>query len=313
MGSNGMKITHHISRALLYYAALALLYLILTLVLPPSHATQTAYHLSSLAYHSLLFVIVLPLIVIWFIAFYGYSAIKDYATVIEDSEEGEAVQHISTGLMWLAWGLPIPSLISLILSAIANSHPGFNHASIIISNYISIFMPLVAFHILSTGSRKWTEKENVRLGVGSTKLLVFLFVAIGATYCYFIFRNLGPLNSDTAANPYFLPVWLIIPTIVVPYMYAWFIGFLAAYEIQLVSKHIKGVLYRQALQHMARGLIVIVVSSITLQYIRSVLPANGKLSLGYLLVILYMLLIIIGLGYALLAYGTRKLKKLEEI
>lgn len=308
-----MKITHHFSRALVYYSVLTALYLIFSLVLPPNHTTQATYHLSSLQYHILLFVIILPLIIIWFIAFYGYSAIKDYATVLEDSEEGEAVRHISTGLMWLAWGLPIPSIISLLASAIANSHPGFYHASIIISNYASLIMPLIAFHILSTGSHKWTEKEGVRLGVGSVKLLVFLFVAIGATYCYFIFRNIGSLTSDTTANPYFLPAWLILSTIVVPYMYAWFIGFLAAYEIQLVSKHINGVLYRQALQHMARGLIIIVASSITLQYFRTVLPANGSLSLGYLLVIVYLLLIVIGGGYALLAYGTRKLRRIEEI
>lgn len=306
-----MKFTRHVPRALTYYVILALLYLILNLVLPPNDATRATYHLSTNQYHIILAAIILPLIAIWFTAFYGYSAFREYAAVIEDTNEGEAARNLSTGLMWLAWALPIPSLLGLILTAIANAHPGFTRASVLITNYVDLLMPLIAFHIMSTGSRMWTEHQGVRISIGGTKALVFSFVTIGATYCYIIFHHIAAPGSGH--NTYYLMPWLVLLTIVIPYMYAWFTGFLSAYELHLVSKRMPGVLYRQALQHMSRGLLIIVLTSIALQYLRTVIPATGNLGLGSLIIIIYCLLVIMGLGYVLLSFGTRKLKKIEEI
>src|SRR5438045_4052873 len=104
--------------ALLYYGVLAFIYLALSLLLPANHATTDAYHLSSLQYHVLIFLVVLPVTAIWFVAFYGYWKIKEYASLIQDESEGPAFTYIADGLMWLAWGLPIPALISLVVNAI---------------------------------------------------------------------------------------------------------------------------------------------------------------------------------------------------
>lgn len=305
-----MKPARQIDRTLLYFGILAVLYLVLSLVLPTNPAAEASYHISSVEYHIILFFIIFPFVLIWLVAFYGYSNIRNYASVIEDTPEGTPIAHISNSMMWLAWGLPIPALIGLILSSIANGHPGFYGASIIISNYANLIIPVVAFHILSTGSRLWAEKENIRLSIGSIKLLVFLFVVIGALYCYQIFHNVLGSSGD----PYHLPHWLLLVTIVIPYLYAWIMGFLAAYEIWMVSNHAKGLLYQQALRYVARGIVVTVASFIVLQYYRTALiPHTARFSLSYVLIVTYLMLIIIALGYGLLAYGARKLKKIEEV
>lgn len=305
-----MKPARRIDRTLLYYGILAVLYLVLSLVLPTNHAAEASYHLSSVEYHVILFFIVFPFILIWLVAFYGYSTIKSYAAIIEDTSEGIPMAHISNSLMWLAWGLPIPAVIGLVLGSVANGHPGFFSASVILTNYANLVIPVIAFHILSTGSRLWTEKENIRLSIGSTKLLVFLFVVVGSLYCYQIFHNVIGMPND----PYHLPHWLLLTTIVIPYLYAWFMGFLAAYEIWQVSNHAKGLLYQQAVRYVARGVVVTVASFIILQYYRTaIIPKTGHFSLGYVLLVTYMMLIIIALGYGLLAYGARKLKKIEEV
>jgi hypothetical protein len=302
----------YVNRALLYYGVLTFAYLLLSLVLPVNHNTEHAFHLSDLQYHVLILLIILPLTLIWLVAFYGYSAIRDYATLVEDTEEGDALRNVSTGLMWLAWGLPIPAIIGVIMSGIANAHPSFYGASVIINNYATLLFAVIAFHVLSTGSRLWTERANLRISLGWTKMLVLIFVIIGAFYCFFVFRNIGSLKHDQS-NPYYLGSWWLLVTVVVPYLYAWFVGFLAAFEISMISRNMKGLLYRQALQLVSRGLVTIVFSSIALQFFRITVPTTGKISLGVLLLIIYLLVFIIGLGYATLTLGARKLKKIEEV
>lgn len=277
----------------------------------PNHVSQSLYHLSDKQYKILVFVVLLPVIAIWAVAFYGYARIKEYASLIHNAPEGKAFQYVANGMMWLAWGLPIPALISLVVTGIANSHPGFYAASVIVTNYANLLVPVVALHILSTGSRTLLEQTKLRITNRSTKLLVFSFVLLGAVYCYYVFRNLhGHANSD---NPYYLPSWLLLFTVVVPYLYAWFVGLLAAYEIRLVSRHSQGVLYRRGLQLLSMGLLVTVSSSIGLQYLRSILPRNGRLSLGYTLLLIYAILVVIAVGYALLAAGAQRLKRIEEV
>ena len=307
----GMKAIRKPHNAPLFYAILAILYLVLSLAISPNHATLTVYHLSDKQYRVLTFLVLLPLLAIWWAAFYGYAKIKEYATLIEDTSEGPAFQHIANGMMWLAWGLPIPSLISLVVTTIANNHPGFTATSIIISNYASLLVPLVALHILSTGSRNLLEQAHLRITNRSTKLLVLSFVLLGSVFCYYVFANLH--GKSGSHNPYYLDSWLLLLTIVVPYLYAWFVGLLAAYEIRLVSRHSQGVLYRRGLQLLSVGLAVTVASSIALQYLRSVLPRNGHISLGYTLLLVYGILAIIGIGYVLLAAGAQRLKKIEEV
>ncbi|HSX37182.1 MAG TPA: hypothetical protein VLG13_03680 [Patescibacteria group bacterium] len=272
-----------------------------------------AYHLSTVQYHILLFLIILPVVAIWFVAFYGYTSMRGYSELIRKSGEGGPFKDISTSLAWLAWSLPLTSLVNLIVGAIANSHAGFYNASQIINNYASLLVAIVAFSILGTGSRRLLEREKLRISANTTKTLILGFVVIGTIYCYLVFHDLGNKALGSANNPYYLPVWLLMFTVVMPYLYAWFVGLLAAYEIRLLSKHAKGLLYQQALQHFARGVIVIVASSIALQYLLTTSPRSNYASLGYLVLIIYCILVLLAVGYGLLAFGAKKLKKLEEV
>lgn len=307
----GMKALRYIQNTSVLFSIVAVIYLILSIAIPPNHATLTIYHLSDKQYRVLIFLIILPLLAIWWAAFYGYAKTKEYASLIEDTPEGEPFKHIADGMMWLAWGLPVSALISLVMTAIASSHPGFTSASLIITNYANLLMPLVALNILSTGSRNLLEQAHLRITNANTKLLGLLFVVLGSVYCYYVFGNLHGRSGSN--NPYHLDSWLLLLTVVVPYLYAWFVGLLAAYEIRLVSRHSQGVLYRRGLQLLSFGLAVTVASSIALQYLRSVLPRNGHISLGYTLLLVYAILAIIAVGYALLAAGAQRLKKIEEV
>ncbi|HSW37112.1 MAG TPA: hypothetical protein VLG37_01945 [Candidatus Saccharimonadales bacterium] len=296
-----------------FYVVLAILYVILTLLLPSSHATRQTYHLSSLQYHVLLLLVILPVLLIWFAAFYGYAKLQEYAHLIQDTTEGPDYQRIASGVKWLAWGIPIPSFVSLVLNAITDSHPGFRSPSIIVSIYLNLLIPLVAFTLISTGTRGLLDKARIRLRANEIKLTILAFVVIGVGFCYLIFQHLDLRYANSARNPYYLPLWLVITTITIPYLYTWMIGLLSCYEMHLIAKQTKGVLYQKAIRRLSVGLVSIIGTSIALQYLRSLMPRSGYLALGVALIMTYLVLVLAAIGYALIAYGAKKLKKIEEV
>jgi hypothetical protein len=302
-----------LGRDLSAYCLLSLLYLILVIILPANKTAMHLYHLSVLEYHVLLFIVVLPLIAIWFTAFYAYTKLRQYSASISKTTEGTNFGLLTTGTRWLAWGLPIPALISLVLNAIANTYSGFHATDVIIVNYISLLVPLVAFSLISNGSRGLVDVARQRISTNGAKLLTLLFMILGVFYCYLTFRHLNLASLGNANNQFYLPISLLLLTIVIPYLYIWFIGLLAAYEISQYGKNSRGLLYRQPLRVLASGFVAVIASSIALQYLSSVEPRTGHLSLNSALAITYMIRIVAALGYILIAIGARRLKKIEEV
>ncbi|MDL2342148.1 MAG: hypothetical protein QFB87_03670 [Patescibacteria group bacterium] len=296
-----------------HYFLLTGLYFLLVFALPANKVAMATYHLSALQYHILLFVVVLPILGIWFAAFYGFEKLKSYAQAIQKTAEGEDYKQLATGCGWLAYALPIPALVSIILNTIANSHPRFHPTAVIISNYINLIMPLIAFSLLSNSARSLTQHANVRLSMAKAKSIIVAFATLGVVYCYFIFRNFDLISISTSDNAYFLPVWLAVISIVIPYLYSWFVGLLAAYEIVLFAQASKGIIYRHSLQRLGYGIAAVIVSSITLQYLSSIIPKTGSLSLNYIVAWIYVIQIISAIGYTLIAIGAARLKRIEEV
>lgn len=296
-----------------WFCAATVLYLVLNLVLPANHSAQKSYHLSSTEYHVLIFIILLPYVVIWLIALYGYLQLKHYSAAIRSTKEGPAFLKLSKGARWLAWGLPIPGIISVVLNTIANSHPGFMGAATIINHYVTLAMALAAFSFMINASRSLLHRAKVEISAQGARTLILGAVIIGVVFCYLVFSNLSSLAAGASHNAYYLPVWLLVLSIIIPYLYAWFIGLLAAYDIWLVGKNTAGLLYRRGLQHMSWAIIIIVCAFIIIQYITSISLKPGKFSIGAAVAILYAVLLIYAAGFLLLARSSRKLRKLEEV
>jgi hypothetical protein len=302
-----------LATALKQYFVLASIYLVLVLLLPANKIAQHNYHLTSVAYHVLLFVVVLPLIGIWFGSFYGYTRLRQYSDAVTDTPEGHDFSKLSTGFTWLAWGSVIAALSSIILGAIANNQPSFLASSIIISNYLSLVVPLVAYSYISTGARGLNIRAKVSITGQGAKTLILFFMFIGVAYCYVTFRYLDLHSVGSNNNPYYLPAWLMILTVIIPFLYTWFIGLLAAYEIYLYSKNIQGILYQRAMRLLSGGVISVIASSIAVQYLRSAVPRMGHLSLNSVLLITYVAYIFMAIGYVLISLGARQLRKIEEV
>lgn len=292
---------------------LVIIYIILIFLLPASQATMRAYHLTPLEYRSIFLAVMLPSLLAWLAAFFGAAKLRQYVRLVRKTPEGPSFDKLATGSSWLAWSLAAPAIASLLLNAIANQWTGFYSSSIIISNYLNLALPLIAFTIIGNASLGLVRQAKLSFSLANTRTIMVLFLAAGVLYCYLTFQHFDLTSLSSAANPYFLPIWLMVLSVIIPYLYAWFVGLLAAYEIILVSKQTKGVLYRQALLWLVVGLVAIIASSIALQYMNSVQPRVGHLVLGYQLLLTSAFRVTSGGGFVMMAVGASRLKKIEEV
>ena len=311
--TNNQQTSRLTTVALRQAGLLVIAYIILIFVLPPSQATMHAYHLSTLEYRCILLAVQLPSLLAWLAAFFGAAKLQQYVQLVRKTDEGPSFNQLATGSSWLAWSLPVPAIASLLLNAIAEHWRGFHSTAIILSNYLNLILPLIAFTIIGGASLSLIRQAKLNFSLANARIIMIIFLFAGVLYCYLTFQRFDLTSLTSTANPYFLPIWLMVLSVIVPYLYAWFVGLLAAYEITLISRQTTGVLYRQALRLLVIGLVAIIVSSITLQYMNSVQPRVGHLMLGYQLVLTSIFRVIGGGGFVLMALGASRLKKIEEV
>ena len=302
-----------LTSALKQYAVLSAIYLGIILFLPANKAALHNYNLTSSAYHLLLFLVVLPFIAIWFGAFYSYGRLRQYSDAILNTPEGKYFSTLANGFKWLAVGAAVSAILTSVLNAIADSHPHFTPAAAIIGNYASLLVPLVGYSYISTATRGLNIRAKITITSSATKLLIFSFMLVGVVYCFATFRQLDLHALTSTNNPYYLPAWLMILTLIVPYLFSWFVGLLAAYELYLYSRHTSGVFYQRSLRLLSYGVIAVITSSIVVQYLRTATPRSGHLALNTVLLIINIAFIFMGTGYILVSLGARQLRKIEEV
>jgi hypothetical protein len=296
------------------YTILVIIYVLLIVLLPANHTIMREHRLTAAEYHVLQLLIALPLTLIWFAAFYGYSKLEEYTLSIHKTAEAVGFTRLTQGCAWIAWSLPIHSIITLNIRVLSDAHPEIKPAAVIIGNYIDLLFPLIGFTLIGMASRHLFDRTKMTLSAASIRGITILFVAGGVLYCYLIFRQFTGTGLTAANNPYYLPVWLTVLSLVVPYLYAWFAGLLAVYELVTYGRHVRGVLYRQAMHLLVIGLFTMIIGSIAFQYTHSFQPtSDSHLALGPYLLFSLLFQIISGIGFVMIALGAQRLKKIEEV
>ncbi len=290
-----------------WFVILAAITIGLALGLPPDpHAVQQL-HTSSTAYRVAVAALLIPYVIIWYFSFYTFAKLQEYSTPLKDTKDGAAFQKITTGMGVLAFSLVIPTALSLILSAIAVHNSGFRTAAIIINNYAGIFPGLTACLLLYNGARALlrTAKGGVEKLDLRWHIPWFLLFSIAFSHL--------TIENHYRWHPYHLSLWLLIATFITPYLYAWMLGLLSVYDLNLYAKTVSGSLYRQAIKRFAIGIRVVIAASIAIQFVNVTLGQRIGKSLGVILLVDYVLLIIAIIGLGLMALGTKKLKQFEGI
>lgn len=298
------------SHALHSYVALVVLYIVVGGFMPLDPATRQAYNLDVTQARIIGFISTLPLLAVWFAAFYCYARLQRYVRCIRGSKEELAFQRIADGVMVLSWGLIIQALLSLLLNGLASSTPSLYMPMLVIQNYINVAIPVIAFTTIASGTRRLLKGRQQYASLPGSRVLLLVFAFIGTLYSYLVLHLRHTANTDL----YHLPIYLILSTLVVPYLYAWFTGLIAVYDIGLHAQVVKGVIYKRSLNFVAAGLGILIIGSIAFQYFNSLFVSSaGNVSISIMLLIDYLLLLGVALGYVLMIVGVRGLQKMEDI
>lgn len=289
------------------YAALLVAYVLLTFIPAPDKVTLTRFHLHPLALRLLDVTLIVPILIIWFAIFYGYSRLHIYAQAIKGNKDGKPVNYISRGLLVLAIGWPITSIVTTILSLIARRVPSFSAPETIISNYLSIVYFLIAFIFIGIGARGLSAISRARPPFWSVNVVVLATIILGVGFCVLIEQA-----HQAVRTTFHMPASVAMLTLAIPYMYIWFLGLYSVLEIIVYGQRVAGILYRQNWNRLALGLGGVLLIDIALQYLSTFTTWLNGLTLRGILLLLYVLLFIYAAAFIVVALGAQKLMRIEE-
>jgi magnesium-transporting ATPase (P-type) len=292
-------------------ALLTTCYPFLALLPEPPAKVLKQYGLTHSSYYLVIFPIVVLLVLIFLAGFYGSLTIKKYSSAIRDSHDGRAMNLISNGLLVLALSLPVTSVVATISGLIERNHLSMMPALTIFNNYLGLVFMGLSFMLITIGAEWLYEIVRAKISPWPQKVWVLAFIIFSTLYTYFIvFQATQP---GAAQKIYYLPHWLLLISIVIPYLYIWYRGANAGYCIYEYRQNVPGKLYKSALNLLAGGIGLVIISSIASRTITTLSTKLTSLHLTPLLIIIYALLALMGGGFLLIALGARRLIKIEEV
>jgi hypothetical protein len=275
----------------------------------PAVANQR-YHLGTVELMTLRLSIIIPIHLIWLLALSGAVALKNYATLIKGGRESSAISLIADGLLWTIGYLVVSSVASAATPFFANTSQ--YDAIIIIRDHLAPLASLIAFVYIFRGSHLLREIGKFATWTRTTAWIMAAY-AFFAFFFVLQFSTSPVITSQTAGRTAatIAPHSILLFTMVVPFLIAWFLGILAIINITKYARHVKGVLYRQALRNLVVGISGIIAFAVVVQVISLAAKYLADLKLGPILAIVYLLLLLYGAGFLLVRSGAKKLGRLE--
>lgn len=291
---------------LTWFATLVALAIILVLVIPPRAVTLQMYHISPFVYREIILALFIPYFLIWFAAFFAFAKLQQYRKALGEAAEGKGFAQISTGIGVLAMGVAISTIASLAVGSATSGVLEVIHT--IVSDYMQLAFALVGFTYIGNGIHKLAVIADIRPTLRAMRALFSIVAVIGVFFTFFALHT-----RYAHGNPYHLPPFLLLATVIVPYIYTWFAGLMGVYELARYAYVVKGVIYKRALNTLAVGLTTVIVSSIIIQYVTSSIGGASNIGLSTIVIIIYLLLAMLVAGYVLIALSANQLKKIEEV
>ena len=289
-----------------------LLYAALSLLSPVTGGAK--YHMTSDDFQLLRLTIIIPTLIIWMLAVRGAIAFKNYASLITGGQEHKGVNLMADGLLWLVAYLIVSALLSA-LDPFVTSHAIAN-SFIVIRDHIPPLFGLVGFLLLYYGSNqlKSVAKFQTWTWTWDTMLIMALFAIFAIGFVLdFSSTAVMPATGAMVTSTSIVPLKVLLFTLVLPYLIAWFVGILAAINIYRYSQNVSGILYRRALRSLVWGIVTVVLFASAVQLTNFADRFLSSLSLGALLAIVYIFIIFYALGFVFIWMGAKQLKRLEAL
>lgn len=299
---------------LVLYVLLAAVYIFLILFTRPSNSLLTMFQLTSSQAKTLSLLLAIPFLSIWILALWAYSGMRSYADTIQRGNEGRAFDYLSRGLLVTVLFLPASNILSEITMNVQASHPSIFILILLGTSIITAVAILAAFAFTYLGSAQLLR--FVQPPPQSDFLLTsILFVALVGLYIILIIHPAGtrPMTYSVLTFPTYGSSLLYDITVILPRVIGWFIGILAVLNFYKFRTKVHGVFYRAAFQNVANGNAVIILGAIVFRWAQDLLARGGSTDLRLSLLLNYLVLIVYGIGFALLGNGAQQLHKIEKV
>jgi hypothetical protein len=277
----------------------------------PRSATSVNYHLPPGVLNSIRITILLPILLFWFIAIYGAQTFSRYADLVSGSPEESPLRLLSVAL-YLTLVYFITGAIFGQLLHFYTTSPGYP-GLVVLHGHLSAIITLIAFGFFYLGSSKLLNTASIKTLTRNIWIVAGAATVIAAGFALRFLTM--PVSSSAIATSSlaYVPRWILLITMFLPYFVSWALGTLAVINIYRYARRVQGVLYREALRDLARGLILVICFSALGGVLVLIGNTIATLSIGPILLILYFALLLYGAGYALIATGARKLSRIEII
>ena len=299
-------------KAFAYLSLLTIIFILEIIILPADKISLSYYGVSAVNYRIIEILTNLTLILVWVIAFWGYLKLYNYAKALNNIPEAKVYKQLAFGIAWLAWSLPLIDIVNKLLLTMALKSHLANSITTIVNNYFVLVMPLVAFLIIGIAVKKLNILSKPTNNFANY-LAMLIFLIAGSIYAYLIVEHLRFHNLTAFNNIYHLPVWLVIVSIIIPYLYGWFVGLLSSFELTRFGLNSAGIIYKKALLYLTTGLSGIIISFILLQYLTTIWPATPHIEYNYRLIIIILCRIFSGLSFLIMSIGASKLTTIEKV
>jgi len=296
-------------------AVLVILYIVSIFVLKTDSATLARYHISDVQLKFLSLTIIIPAFAIWLAAFYSIVNTGKYAQKIKNTPHGEGFGHLANGVVIIGLGLPITSIVGRLLTYAVQQNAVSQAFSTIVSTHLTIVFYIVGFFFLYRGARLLAGSVRAKLSQRQVSGAIGALALISAFYAFATLSDPSRMAAHAPATTatYYMPDWLILLTVIIPYIVIWALGFFTTLLLATYYQKVGGAIYRAALVKLNFGFFVVILALIILQFITTVTTNLSGWGLSALLLLVYLLLAVIAIGYVLIALGAKGLAKLEEV
>ncbi len=305
----------NIRSLLVFTIALWVIYAVLSVFAPVSQGISR-YGITITQGNLLRATVLVPSLLIWLAAVFAIVRFRNYRALVTGSKESEGFKNITRGLIMLLLVLIVPAFVSLV----ASYKPDvvlMQKTTVIIRSYLSVIFYFGAFWFFLQGARSLngTLEKPDRPTQRSYLAVILTMAILISLYTWAIFHNdFRTVSDNPLIRPtYYLPDWLIVLTILIPYLITWSLGVLAMMELRTFAISVPGVVYRRAFIQFGRGIGVVIGLSILLQLISQSASVFSSASLKLLLLLVYVILLVMAVGYLLLARGARHLTAIEKV
>jgi len=283
-----------------------LVYAAATLMAP---VRQNPYHVSHPERLAIQLSIIVLFGIIWYIALRGATAFKNYASMVRDAKEAPGLHLIANGLLWVVAYLVMIALAGAIGGAMATS--SISDEVSVLRDHVTVLVVLIAFIYLYLGSQRLAEIAQFDTWDRKTMLIIAVYMLFSIAFVIAFSHASVPAPGSTRNSLSVLPRSILLFSLILPYLIGWFLGLLACINITRYAHRVKGILYRRALVSLVRGIITVIALGIVFQLLTFAVRYLTTLSLNSIIVLLYALIVLYGLGFVFIRSGAKMLARIE--